>query len=36
MTVKQLTKLNNMLRIYDAGKIKWVKELKPTHETEMF
>lgn len=36
MTIKQLASLNNMLRIYDAGKIKWVKELKPTHETEMF
>ena len=29
MTVKQLTKLNNMLRVYDAGRIKWVKELNP-------
>lgn len=27
MTIKQLASLNNMLRIYDAGKTKWVKEL---------
>lgn len=28
MTERQLASLNGMLRIYDAGKIKWVKEVR--------